>query len=395
MPKGCHSEAYDSLSARIRYYALYIHHFLHEHGRILLFPSEYSNIIIDESRKGWDREMVTIKQIAELCGVSRGTVDRVLNKRGNVKPEKERLIIEMAKKLNYRPNPAGKALAARKKHPVVGVLIASEGVQFFDDVLATMHRAADRFSSYGMEVIWRSMKGFDAAEQCRIIDELKDKISGLIINPVNDPLVIAKIDECVDNGMFVVTLNNDIEASRRHCYVGSDYLQGGRTAGALLKMICPTTLKAGVLLGSLNMLGHNQRLEGFQEVMYNHPDFTLMGVAETADDDLQAYEAARQLIADNPEINAIFVVSSGGYGTARAIQAAGREDIIIVAFDTIPSTIEMMKKGLIKAALYQHPHQQGRRAMQVMFDYLVNGSLPEKKAYIMRNEIRIAENVAD
>ena len=339
--------------------------------------------------------MVTIKQIAELCGVSRGTVDRVLNKRGNVKPEKERLIIEMAKKLNYRPNPAGKALAARKKHPVVGVLIASEGVQFFDDVLATMHRAADRFSSYGMEVIWRSMKGFDAAEQCRVIDELKDKISGLIINPVNDPLVIAKIDECVDNGMFVVTLNNDVEASRRHCYVGSDYLQGGRTAGALLKMICPTTLKAGVLLGSLNMLGHNQRLEGFQEVMYNHPDFTLMGVAETADDDLQAYEAARQLIADNPEINAIFVVSSGGYGTARAIQAAGREDIIIVAFDTIPSTIEMMKKGLIKAALYQHPHQQGRRAMQLMFDYLVNGSLPEKTAYIMRNEIRIAENVAD
>ena len=31
--------------------------------------------------------MVTIKKIAELCGVSRGTVDRVLNGRGRVKPE--------------------------------------------------------------------------------------------------------------------------------------------------------------------------------------------------------------------------------------------------------------------------------------------------------------------
>ena len=338
--------------------------------------------------------MVTIKQIAELCGVSRGTVDRVLNKRGNVKPEKEKLIVEMAKKLNYRPNPAGKALAARKKHPVVGVLIASEGVQFFDDVLATMRRAAERFSSYGMEVIWRSMKGFDAEEQCRIIDELKDKISGLIINPVNDPKVIDKINKCVDDGLFVVTLNNDVE-SHRHCYVGSDYPQGGRTAAALLKMICPAPLKAGVLLGSRNMLGHQQRLQGFQEVMQSQPDFALLGVEETADDDMQAYEAARKLITEHPEINAIFVVSSGGYGTARAIQAAGRTDITIVAFDTIPSTIDMMKKGLIKAALYQHPHQQGRRAMQVMFDYLVNGSLPEKTAYIMRNEIRIAENVAD
>ena len=338
--------------------------------------------------------MVTIKQIAELCGVSRGTVDRVLNKRGNVKPEKEKLIVEMAKKLNYHPNPAGKALAARKKHPVLGVLIASEGVQFFDDVLTTMHHAADRFASYGLEVIWRSMKGFDAAEQCRIIEELKPQISGLIINPVNDQQVIDKINECVADGLFVVTLNNDVEASRRHCYVGSDYLQGGRTAGALMKMICPRSLKAGVLLGSRNMLGHQQRLQGFQEVMQDH-DFTLLGVEETADDDMQAYEAARKLITEHPEINALFVVSSGGYGTARAIQAANRRDITIVAFDTIPSTIDMMRKGLIKAALYQHPHQQGQRAMQVMFDYLVNGSKPEKSAYIMRNEIRILENVAD
>lgn len=86
--------------------------------------------------------MVTIKQIAELCGVSRGTVDRVLNGRGKVRPEKAALVRAMAEKLNYRPNPAGKALSARKKQPVVGVLIASEGVHFFDEVLDAMHHRA-------------------------------------------------------------------------------------------------------------------------------------------------------------------------------------------------------------------------------------------------------------
>ena len=44
--------------------------------------------------------MVTIKQIAELCGVSRGTVDRVLNGRGKVKAEKAALVRAMAEKLN-------------------------------------------------------------------------------------------------------------------------------------------------------------------------------------------------------------------------------------------------------------------------------------------------------
>lgn len=59
--------------------------------------------------------MVTIKQIADLCGVSRGTVDRVINERGNVKPETKELVLSMAKELGYKPNPAGKALSARKK----------------------------------------------------------------------------------------------------------------------------------------------------------------------------------------------------------------------------------------------------------------------------------------
>ena len=39
---------------------------------------------------------VTVKQIAELAGVSRGTVDRALNGRGNVRPEVEKRILELA-----------------------------------------------------------------------------------------------------------------------------------------------------------------------------------------------------------------------------------------------------------------------------------------------------------
>lgn len=340
--------------------------------------------------------MVTIKQIAELCGVSRGTVDRVLNGRGNVKPEKARLVLETARRLNYQPNPAGKALAARKKSPVVGVLIASEGVHFFDDVLLTMRRAAQKYASYGLKVIWRSMKGFAVEEQCQIIDELAPEINALIINPVNDGAVAAKIDALVAAGIFVVTINNDIDSSSRHCYVGTDYLQGGRTAGALMTLLAPTPLNAGVLLGSLSMQGHRERLKGFLAALEGCAGFSYMGAREMKDDDMIAYEQTRELLTERPETNALFIVSSGGsYGVARAVMATKRTDITIIAFDTIPTTVRMMKGGVIKAAIYQHPHQQGRRAMQVVFDYLVNGLLPEKKTYIMRNEIRILENVED
>ena len=103
----------------------------------------------------------------------------------------------------------------------------------------------------------------------------------------------------------------------------------------------------------------------------------------------------RTLLADHPETNALFVISSGAYGAARAVLAAKRHDITVIVFDTIPTTIEMMKKGVIQAAIYQHPHQQGQRSMQIVFDYLVNGIAPEQEKYIMRNEIRILQNVEE
>ncbi len=68
---------------------------------------------------------ITIKQIAELAGVSRGTVDRVLNDRGNVKGEIQERVTLIAKQLGYRPNKAGKNLAARKNPIKIGVVIFS------------------------------------------------------------------------------------------------------------------------------------------------------------------------------------------------------------------------------------------------------------------------------
>ena len=72
---------------------------------------------------------MTIKEIAQLCGVSRGTVDRVLNHRGKVKPETEALILRTIHRMGYTKNIAGKALTVRKNAPVFGALVSSEALK--------------------------------------------------------------------------------------------------------------------------------------------------------------------------------------------------------------------------------------------------------------------------
>ena len=68
--------------------------------------------------------MITIKQIAEICGVSRGTVDRVINGRGKVKEEKRALILQTMEKFGYQPNPAARALVSQRQSPIVGIIIS-------------------------------------------------------------------------------------------------------------------------------------------------------------------------------------------------------------------------------------------------------------------------------
>ena len=64
---------------------------------------------------------VTLQQIAEAAGVSRGTVDRALNNRGRIRPEVEERIKRIAREMGYQPSRAGRALAMAKRKIRIGV----------------------------------------------------------------------------------------------------------------------------------------------------------------------------------------------------------------------------------------------------------------------------------
>ena len=340
--------------------------------------------------------VVTIKEIADLCGVSRGTVDRVLNNRGNVKSEKKALILKVAKEMKYTPNPAGKALAARKLKPTVAVVMPSIGISFFDVVLEAMQKSAASYAMYGMQVQWYLSKGYNAQVQYNQLMKLKDKVNAVILMPINDECICQAIKALTDNGVFVVTINTDIENSTRNCYVGTDYFNGGCTAGALLQLLHRVQLNIGITLGSLQILGHQQRLEGFRHLLQSNTQAKILGIVEDQDDEILSYEKNLALLREHPEINALFAATSGGiYGACRAIMACQpSHDMTVVVFDNLPTTVELMEQGIVQATIYQHPRRQGQIAMQIVFDYLVNGKAPEKELYLLTNEIRIKENIS-
>lgn len=338
---------------------------------------------------------VTIKQIAQACNISRGTVDRVLNNRGKVKPETEQLIRETANRLGYVPNPAGKALAAQKKKYVIGILLISEGIRFYDEVIAGIERAEQEIHSYGVGILLKTMRGYQIERQLELIDEMKDQIQFLILNPMNDERIANKIEELTEEGIEVLTINTDIEDSKRISHIGCNYCKSGETAAGLLGLVTNGVAKIGIATGTPMLSGHNQRISGFNTICKDkYPNMEIVDIIETNDDDICAYENTKEMLSKHTDITALYIVAAGTVGVCKAVKEAGLIDkITIIASDLIPETRELIEEGIIKATICQQPFTQGYKAVHMAFQYLISNITPTKELNIIKNEIKILENM--
>lgn len=339
--------------------------------------------------------MATIKEIAELAGVSRGTVDRVLNNRGSVNSDTAKKINEIAKALGYKPNKAGIVLAAQKKKLKLGVIIFSTTNPFFADVMKGIKEKAEDLESYNCSVIVKEVP-ICAEEQLKAIDELiSEDVSAIALTPNNDSRICIRINELYEKGIPVVTLNTDIENSKRIAYVGSNYRKSGATAAGLLKLMTGSNVQIGIITGSPDILCHTQRIAGFMDTLAPYSgQMHIVSVIETHDDEIESYERTLKLLTEHPEINALFFAAGGVYGGCRAIFSLGLAGKIrVIAFDKADTTKQFMQDGILSAVICQQPRIQGKKPLDLLFTYLTSGELPKNEYNYTSVDIRILENL--
>ncbi|MDL2301445.1 LacI family DNA-binding transcriptional regulator [Lachnospiraceae bacterium OttesenSCG-928-D06] len=338
--------------------------------------------------------MTTIKEIAALAGVSRGTVDRVLNNRGNVNPETAKRIREIITVLDYKPNKAGLVLAAQKKHIKIGVIMFSLDNPFFEDVLKGLKDKSQELEGYNCTVIVKHVK-LDVTEQLEAIAQLiAEGVSGIALTPCNDDRIRKQINSLHKKGIPVVTFNTDIEDCKRIAYVGSHYRKSGETAAGFMHLITHGKANIGIITGSSNILCHTERIAGFTNVLHQlSPDYHIVEIIENHDDEFESYEQTHKMLTRHPEINALFFAAAGVYGGCRGVTNLGLKNIPILTFDKVPTTIELINQGLICATICQQPRLQGSKPLDILFDYLSTGVLPEKEYHYVAIDIRIRENI--
>lgn len=314
---------------------------------------------------------ITAKEIAELAGVSRGTVDRALKGRSGIAESTKQRILDIAKEYNYKPNIIGKALVYSGKSIYVPIILNSIGNPFFDDVKAGILDAVEEYADYGFQAELFECKGYEPEPMLALLDALPDDISQLVITPIYHKSVLEKLRRLQEHNVKIILLSSELAGLSDATYVGCDYEKSGRIAGKLTGLLSDGSAELYIINGSLQHKGHAKRVNGLCTVISReYPDIHLVGMAESKDDDEIAYDVMHNALKANPEIDFVYITAGGVQGALRAIKAQNRR-IRVCTFDDTPITRKALKQGSVLATICQQPYEQGFGVIKALYEVII------------------------
>lgn len=325
---------------------------------------------------------VTIKQIAEMAGVSRGTVDRALNNRPGVKAEVQENIKRIAKEMGYKPNLAAKALAGKRySEKKIGVLLNSEGNPFFDEVIHGVKAALSTYEEFGLKSIIRTMKGYDVDLQLAYLSELVNEgVNGIVMSPLNAPEIVHRINELAEMNIGVVTINTDVLDSKRLAYVGCRYTKSGTVAAGLMGLMNNGQKERYAIVGSSKKnLAVERRISGITETIRTEfPWIEVTDILENEDSDTVSYTVVKELLSKRKELEGICFAGAGNEGGIEAVLECGKK-IKLLTFDLTDAVKRFLKENVVSATICQEPYRQGYEGIEILAKYLIWDQKPEKQ----------------
>ncbi|MDF2927630.1 MAG: LacI family DNA-binding transcriptional regulator [Paenibacillaceae bacterium] len=336
----------------------------------------------------------TMKMIAEELGVSISTVERVINKRGGIGPDTEKRVRDFVEAVGFRPNQVGRSLV-RNKEKHIHILFHANDNEFLEDLKHGVAAAEEELVSYGF-VIHTHVVHKNSAEQLRVLKQIvREGADGVALSPYEPEKFVDLVNELVDQGLPVITLNNDIPESRRLCYVGSDYTATGYLAGEMLGKL----VKQGKVLVIQHWDYWHQtlRLTGFRNAMREFPGIEVMGPFDSDREmDLYSYLQHFSKQENSADIKGIFsMVGNRGENAnlCMAIKELYGKSVDVVTYDLNSECVYWMQEGVITATVTQDPFAQGFYAAKILSRLLSGDNKISQSVYHTKIEIVMKGNI--
>jgi LacI family transcriptional regulator, galactose operon repressor len=334
---------------------------------------------------------VTLQDIADVLGISRGTVDRAIHNRGRISEITRREILDKASAMGYIDDKITRFTTLKKKVQILALF--PESPSFFYDMMKTGLNAAVKEQNDSLVEL--KIIDYNPEDPAGFLNILKSSVQeellkGVLLVPSGhfDPSLTlpeaAKIP--------YITINTDLPGSKRCCFIGQDLYQSGRLAGELIRKFCSEG-KLLVLSGYEGLWAHDQRVRGVKDVLRDIGTGQNNTLLYCNDDIEKAAELVKDAFASDRDLRSVLALTAAAsLGAVHALESMGADSrISLVGFDFNKELSKALDDGLCDALIGQNPELQGAYAFKLMYRILFNGYKFNNDYFVTPTELYFKE----
>lgn len=273
----------------------------------------------------------TLADLAEALAVSKMTVSRAINNDPAVHPETRARVLELAERMNYRPNHHARALATNRSH-LLGLVVPDLMHSYFAEIAKAIEAEA-RAAQYEVVICNTEENG---ESELREVEALRHRTDGLIIASAVAPEHVASYRRMLREGTHLALIDRRLEKLRCPMVI-ADNVEVGRMATEHLIRLGHRRI--GHLRGADVMVARD-RLKGYREALSAHglPDQPSL-VHDCGFFENSGYDAMKAWVKKGKLPSAIFAGNDpAAVGAIRALLEAGvrvPKDVAIVGAGNI------------------------------------------------------------
>ena len=323
-------------------------------------------------------DKIRIKDVAELAGVSVGTVDRVIHNRPNVSKTAREKVEKALKEMDYHPNMYASALAYNKKYNFDFIIPKHESEAYWEEIEEGAMSACEHRRDFNINMKMMYYNRFDKNTFVQVTEQcLKDQPDGVIIVPTTLDVTREFTDILHDQDIPFILLDSYMPDLKPLSFYGQDSFFSGYFAGRMLMLLAAKEneimLMKQMKNGNVASKQQENRETGFRHYMRDHfPEVKITEVNLPLNEEREQYDDILDtFFKEHPHVHHCITFNSKAHLVGEFLQKSNRRNVQIMGYDMVNKNSECVKQGSISFLIAQHAYMQGFSCIETLFEAIV------------------------
>ena len=257
---------------------------------------------------------------------------------------------------------------------VIGLAISTQNNPFF---VSLKQGAEEEAKKLGLKLVVVDANDDSSKQAAGVDDLLQQKVKVLLINPTDSEAAAASVARSSKAGIPVISIDRSVKGADVAAHIASDNVAGGKMAAEFIVQQLASGGDIVELEGIPGSSAARERGQGFHDIMDAQKAIKIVAKQPADFDRTKGLNVMENLLSGHGDVQAVFAQNDEmALGAVRALQAAGKDKVLVVGFDGTDDGVKAVQKGKMAATVAQQSDQIGAIGVETADKVLKGETVP-------------------